>query len=232
MEPKPPQSISENSAQIDLVKLEKNVSAKIEKLKELPIISKAFEMLNKLPEYLRYHVKQHTEDVFHEAILFGIADGLEEIEIERLAVAAAWHDVGYLIRPNDNEEVAVELFEKEASQANLEYAEDVKKMIMDTKLKITEKGPEILMTNSISAHLLDADVSNFGRTDFRDKRGLVAEELKIDLANEEIKRKFLEFGLALLKNHKWHTGIAHKLRQEQKMKNISELEKEIADLPK
>lgn len=232
MEPKPPQIINERSTQIDLKKLETDVSLKAEKLRELPIISKAFETLNGLPEYLRYHAKQHTEDVFHEAILFGLMDGLDEKKLERLAVAAAWHDVGYLIRPNDNEEVAVELFEKEVSQANLEYAEDVKKMIMDTKLKITKNGPEIFMSDPMSAHLLDADVSNFGRTDFREKRGLVAEELKIDITNQETKRMFLEFGLALLKNHEWHTQAGRKLRQEQKLKNIAQLEKELAELPK
>ena len=232
MEPKPTQVIDKGSTKIDLEKMEKDVSLKIEKLKELPIILKAFEMLDKLPEYLRYHVKQHTEDVLHEAMLFGITDGLEEKELEKLAVAASWHDVGYLIRPNDNEEIAVELFEKEISQLDFEYAEDIKKMIMDTKLKMTEKGPEILMSNPISAHLLDADVSNFGRTDFREKRNLVAEELKIDLTNKDSKHKFLKFALALLKNQDWYTEAARKLRQGQKLKNITELEKEIAELPK
>ena len=34
-------------------------------------------MLDDLPEYLDI-TKEHTEDVFHEAILFGIHDGLGE----------------------------------------------------------------------------------------------------------------------------------------------------------
>lgn len=210
--------------------IEQEISVKIEKLKEIPIIKKAFDMLNNLPEYLRYHTKEHTEDVFHEAILFGAYDGLGEKELEKIAVAAAWHDVGFLIKPNNNETAAISLFEREVFLLNLDYVADVKKMIMDTKLEITENGPEILMKHNISAYLLDADVSNFGRFDFKNKRDLIAKELKINLNDKEIKIKFLKFTLTLLKNQNWHTNAARELRQEQKIINIAELEKEIAEL--
>ncbi len=213
--------------EISLNNIEKEISVKIEKLKKNPIIRKAFDMLDDLPEYLRYHTKEHTEDVFHEAILFGIHDGLGEKELEKIAVAAAWHDIGFLIKQNNNETAAVSLFEREAFLLNLDYVNDIKKMIMDTKLEITENGPEILMKYNISAYLLDADVSNFGRPDFKDKMNLIAEESKIDLNNKEIKIKFLKFTLTLLKNQNWHTNAARELRQEQKMINIAELEKEI-----
>lgn len=213
--------------EISLNNIEKEVSVKIEKLKKNPIIRKAFDMLDDLPEYLRYHTKEHTEDVFHEAILFGIHDGLGEKELEKIAVAAAWHDIGFLIKQNNNEAAAVSLFEREVFLSNLDYVNDVKKMIMDTKLEITENGPEILMKHNTSAYLLDADVSNFGRPDFKDKMNLIAEESKMDLNNKEIKIKFLKFTLTLLKNQNWHTNAARELRQEQKMINIAELEKEI-----
>ncbi|MEK7634642.1 MAG: hypothetical protein AAB396_02040 [Patescibacteria group bacterium] len=213
--------------EISLNNIEKEISVKIEKLKKNPIIRKAFDMLDDLPEYLRYHTKEHTEDVFHEAILFGIHDGLGEKELEKIAVAAAWHDIGFLIKQNNNETAAVSLFEREAFLLNLDYVNDIKKMIMDTKLEITENGPEILMKYNTSAYLLDADVSNFGRPDFKDKMNLIAEESKIDLNNKEIKIKFLKFTLTLLKNQNWHTNAARELRQEQKMINIAELEKEI-----
>ena len=213
--------------EISLNNIEKEISVKIEKLKKNPIIRKAFDMLDDLPEYLRYHTKEHTEDVFHEAILFGIHDGLGEKELEKIAVAAAWHDIGFLIKQNNNETAAVSLFEREVFLLNLDYVNDIKKMIMDTKLEITENGPEILMKYNTSAYLLDADVSNFGRPDFKDKMNLIAEESKIDLNNKEIKIKFLKFTLTLLKNQNWHTNAARELRQEQKMINIAELEKEI-----
>ena len=213
--------------EISLNNIEKEISVKIEKLKKNPIIRKAFEMLDNLPEYLRYHTKEHTEDVFHEAILFGTYDGLGEKELEKIAVAAAWHDIGFLIKQNNNETAAVSLFEREVFLSNLDYVNDVKKMIMDTKLEITENGPEILMKYNTSAYLLDADVSNFGRPDFKDKMNLIAEESKMDLNNKEIKIKFLKFTLTLLKNQNWHTNAARELRQEQKMINIAELEKEI-----
>jgi predicted metal-dependent HD superfamily phosphohydrolase len=215
---------------IDLEKIEKDVSTRITELKQIPIISKAFDILDNLPKYLKYHTKEHTENVLHEAILFGIIDNLPEKQLEKVAVAAVWHDVGYLIKQNNNEEESVQLFEKALPQFNLEYREDVKKMILDTKLKITKKGPEIIGGNPISAYLLDADVSNFGRIDFREKLNLIAEESNINLTNKVTKLKFLKFALSLLKNQDWNTEIARKLRQKQKIINIAKLEEEISIL--
>lgn len=217
---------------IDMISLEKDISLKIEKLKKISIIAKAFEILDNLPKYLKYHIKQHTEDVLHEAILFGIIDGLSEYDLERLSVAVAWHDTGYLISQYDNEEEAVRLFDDYINESGLvlEYVDDVKSMIMDTKIVTTEKGPEIILSNKASAYLLDADVSNFGRIDFNEKKDLFEQELKINLNDKDAKREFLKFTLVLMKNHKWHTKAAYKLRETQKLKNINDLEAQIAML--
>ncbi len=207
---------------------EKVVAQKIEKFKELPVIEKAFEMLDRLPKDLKYHVKKHTEDVLHEAILFGIKDGLSEADLEKNAFAASWHDIGYLIRQDKNEEIAAFLIKREDSISD--SSSDIADMIMDTKVVNTVDGLVIKMTNPMSAYLLDADVSNFGRSDFRANTDLYAQELGKDFNNKQEKIDFLELTLKLLKNHEWHTNAAQELRQEQKLKNIKALEKEIAEL--
>ena len=215
----------------DLNQIEQQVALKIEQLKQLPLIAKAFELLNNLPKHLKYHVKEHTEDVFHEAVLFGMLDGLGEKELEKVATAAAWHDVGFLIKDNDNEKEAVRLYEESASSfLDVGYKKNVGEMIIDTKVHKTKKGFEVIMLHPRSAHLLDADLSSFGRADFWEKRQQLAEELGVNWENKNERREFLESTLDFIKNHDWHTVSARRLREKQKLLNIAELEKAIAEL--
>ncbi len=215
---------------INMVEVEKEVSIKIEQYKKLPIIIKAFELLDKLPEKLTYHNKAHTEDVLHEAILFGVLDGLNEKELERLAVAASWHDVGFIDRPNENEEIAIRYFKEANKDYPLEYADEIEEMILDTTVRTIDGKLKIIMSQSISAHLLDADLSNFGRPDFKQKARQVAAERGVKWEDKTERLKFLESTLTFIKNHEWHTEAGKNYRQEQKEKNIIEMEKEIAEL--
>lgn len=215
---------------INMAEVEKQVSLKIEQYKKLPIIAKAFLLLDKLPKNLIYHNKNHTEDVLHEAILFGVLDDLNEKELERLAVASVWHDTGFTERINENEEIAIKLFEEANKETPTEYAEDIKKMILDTTVHKTDKGFEIIMANPISAYLLDADVSNFGRKDFWQKRKEIADEREVNWEDKAERLAFLQATLSFIKNNNWHTDAAKNYRQEQKEKNIIEMEKEIASL--
>lgn len=222
-------SKTENTS-LDMKKVEEIVSNKIEQLKNLPLIIKAFEILDSLPTNLTYHNKAHTEDVLHETILFGIINGRSEEELKRNAIAASWHDVGFTIRPNENETIAVELFEQAIQENPTEYQEDIKTIILDTTVQKTEKGFEIKMSNKISEDVLDADVSNFGRTDFWEKRMAIVKERGINWENIRERREFLESTLKFIKNHTWHSEAAKKYRQEQKLKNIAEMERELEAL--
>ncbi len=215
---------------INIVKTEEEVSLKIEQYKKLPIIARAFELLDKLPKNLIYHDKAHTEDVLHEAILFGVLDGLNEKELERLAVAASWHDVGFIDRPNENEEITVKHFEEYLKNFPFKYRKNNKIKIIDNKIQKTDKGLEIIMLKPISAYLIDADVSNFGREDFWEKRQQIAEERGVNWEDKTERLAFLQSTLSFIKNHNWHTEAGKNYRQEQKEKNIIEMEKEIASL--
>jgi predicted metal-dependent HD superfamily phosphohydrolase len=104
-------------------------------------------------QILKYHTKGHTEDVFRDSITFGILDNLGDYELQRIAIAAAWHDVGYLVRKKDNEEVAVEMFENDEITKSLDpkLVQEIKNMIMDTKVVIGQNGPEIILHSEYSA---------------------------------------------------------------------------------
>ena len=230
MEQEPKLNLKIESGELDMNLLEQQVSVKIEQYKKLPIIIKAFELLDQLPEKLIYHNLAHTEDVLHETILFGLMNGRSEEELERNAVAASWHDVGFTVRPNNNEVIAVELFEKENAKNPLKYAKDIKTIILDTTVRKTQKGLKIIMSDKKSEDVLDADLSNLGRPDFWEKREAIAKEYGIDWDNINARLAFLKDTLSLARNHKWHTQGSTTLRQEQKAKNLADMEKEIASL--
>jgi hypothetical protein len=230
MEQEPKLNPKIEKPELDMALLEQQVSLKIEQYKKLPIMAKAFELLEKLPNNLTYHGKKHTDDVLHEAILFGTLDGLNDQELERLAVASVWHDVGFIDRPNENEEIAIKYFLEANKNSPVEYTKDIENMILDTTVRKTDKGFQIILSNPISAHLLDADVSNFGRPDFWKKRQEIVEERKVNWEDKKERLEFLKSTLAFIKNHDWHTQVARSLRQEQKAKNLANMEKEIASL--
>jgi hypothetical protein len=214
--------------------LELNMEAKalyVEIVKK-PEVFEALNLLDKLPGHLRYHNKAHTEDVILEAILFALADGASMEVIEQQAVTAAWHDVGFIKQDRENEIIAVNLFEQSEAYKTLSDEDRVEVIsnIMDTQVVIKNDLPFLAYEKSRIRYALDADVSNFGRDDFFEKRAMVAEELGLDLTDMEVKKKFCWFVLNLLKNHEWQTASARSLRQAQKEENIRLAEEEYARL--
>ncbi len=198
-----------------------------------PEIIEAFAILDRLSkEDFHYHNRAHTEDVILEAILFAIADGADMDTIEQQAIAAAWHDVGFIEQYKNNEPIAVELFKQSEAYKALseEMRAEIIANILDTQVVVKEGAPSFSHERSSKRYILDADVSNFGRKDFFDNRKKIADELKVDLSNPEAKKGFYSFALNLLKNHEWETNSARILRQAQKDENIKQAEEELASL--
>jgi len=212
--------------------LQERVETTFIEMLKMPEVAEALEILDGLPENLKYHNKEHTLDVIKETILFALVDNAGEEIIKQQVVAAAWHDTGYIKQYEHNESIAVDLFRQSKAFQNLSEEErnEVVADIMDTQLVIRGGEPYLLQEQSKFGYLLDGDVSNFGREDYFDKRMKIVEELGIDLSDIETKKKFFNFALALLKNHDWKTVSARFLRQNQKEKNIAQMEEELNNM--
>ena len=208
------------------------VEAVFEEMIKLPEVQEALDLLDKLPENLKYHNKNHTFDVLRETILFSLADGASEQVIKEQCIAAAWHDVGYIKQFSANEPVAVELLKSSKTFSTLDKEDEaeIEANILDTQMIPVNGIPTQQKNRSHFAYILDGDVSNFGRSDYFQKSEEVAQELGIDFNNPEAKRKFYIFAFNLLKNHDWKTESARKLRQAQKEENMAKLEDEIQRL--
>jgi uncharacterized protein len=171
---------------------------------------------------LLYHSYAHTEDVLAEAVRFALIDGVSSRDIELLAIAAAYHDMGFLQTRTHNEPIGAECARKAMVRLG-GYSNDeislVSQMILDTALIETASGPQRNCSTPLSRYLLDADLSTLGRNDFFTKGELLRQELG------EAQETFLKTSLALLHSHTWLTEAARALRQEQKDENLCTLKK-------
>jgi len=205
--------------------LEPEIDKVLSKLKALPIIKNGLAQLQKeLPSHLVYHAYAHTEDVLAEAIRFAVVDCRSDRDLELLAIAATYHDAGFIQSPAANEPIGAQMA-LQAMKAHGGYSSEettlVEQMILDTTLKDTLTGPRQVPSTDLSRYLLDADLSNFGREDFFDKGELQRQELGYD--QEVFRRKSFE----LLNAHRWLTNAARSLRQTKKEENILLLKKMI-----
>ncbi len=202
---------------INIDKLEFSVFQELESIYDrflqLPIVSEILERLEKeLPEKLFYHSVDHSKDVLFESLKFGLLGGLGSRELELLAIAAAYHDSGYLVRMEDNEVLGAEFAIKAMKEAGTYTPEEitiVSDMIIDTKLNDLGSIFVRTISSGLAEYLLDADLSNLGRDDFFKKGKLLQKEL--DLSDEV----FHSLTLKLIDNHQWQTESARKLRSTQ-----------------
>jgi hypothetical protein len=217
--------------------LEKREALYLEIIK-IPAIQEALRLLDGLPTPevrkgkglppLKYHVKDHTIDVIKETILFALADGVSRKDIEQQAIAAAWHDMGYLEQDKGNELLAVNKFENNPTTVDIDknIKAEIIANILDTEISFTNGVPEQNKELSMLGYVLDADVSNFGRDDFRTCTRKIALEQGKDWDLIEDRLKLYPFIISLLENHTWKTESARRFREKTKQENLKKLKED------
>jgi hypothetical protein len=197
-------------------------------------VKEALALLDKLPDELGlvYHVKDHTLDVIHDTVLFAVADNVTPDVLKQQSIAAAWHDMGFLTRLDDNESLAVDAFQQSEAFKRMSRTAvwETIANIWDTRVLKEDGALRLTMKESTIGYVLDGDVSNFGRPDFFEKMNAVAKERKLDLTNPAVKKAFLTDVISLLENHEWRTEPARRFREATKQENLEKLRSEYAML--
>jgi predicted metal-dependent HD superfamily phosphohydrolase len=204
-----------------------DVRGVIDRACSVPVINEILMRLrSELSPALRYHSFEHTLDVLSEAIYFALTDQLPQREIELLAVAAAYHDAGFLKQWAHNEPIGAEMA-ADAMRAAGDYSEEeialVVSMILDTQLNDNGADYGERAHSRLARYLLDADMSNLGRGDFKEKLALLSEEFDAD-ALKQMTQTY-----TLLQNHCWLTPAGRTLREQQKSKNLVELKRQLQE---
>ena len=179
-------------------------------------------LVSDLDPTLYYHCPAHTKDVLRQTLELAAEDMIDDRDALLLAIAAAFHDAGFLKQRPKNEPIganmAVEAMAK-SGRFSPEERELVEQMILDTQLVM--EGPAQIANSRLSPWLLDADLANLGRDDFWDQTKLLAKELNIDLQN------MLPMTQALMERHDWQSPAGRRLFGAKKECNFVALEREL-----
>lgn len=200
----------------------------VPELVRLPVVTRALtELRQGLSAQLHYHSYEHTVDVVWEAVRFAIFDGVSPRARELIAVAAAFHDTGFLVTPLGNEPHGAAIAQRAMEQAGGYSAAEVgqvQQMILDTALQSTPSGLRQIPHTALSPYLLDADLSNLGRPDFFERGELQRREVQAE------RTTFWRATLAFIEGHQWLTPAGRALREAQQLKNIEWLRGMVGDL--
>lgn len=195
------------------------------------VIQRAMNYVNQLLISLEnhyYHHYEHALDVMQRAVYLAKKEGLNEQEIEILALSALFHDTGFIIQYDKNEPIGAKI------------AQNYLKMMMYDRNKIELIEEIILATdpdyktpkNIYEKIIKDADLDNLWRKDFWDKTNNLNQELEaiknIKLKDPKWKHWVIEF----LAEHKYYTQTQKYERNHSKEENKKRLEQMVKELEK
>lgn len=169
-----------------------------------------------------YHSYDHALEVMNRAIYLAKKEGLNDEEIEILWLAWLFHDTGFIIQYDQNENIWAKIAQNYLRSTL--YPEDkikkIEEIIMATAI---HKEP----TNIYEEIIKDADLDNLWRKDFNDRGNDLKKELEL-INNIKIKDPDWEHGSAtFLKEHRYYTKSQREEREKQKNKNLKNIKKDI-----
>lgn len=204
-------------------------------LQHHPLVCKALQELQRgLPEGLYYHNTQHTLSVIEATLRYAQQDGLSSRDLELLAIAAAWHDVGYTVQRHRNEPIGSAMAEaamrRVGGYTDSEVA-DVVSAILATEVVDDPASASLVQKarGRLSPWLLDGDLSNFGSKDFfsvslkllRELSGF--EVVNVEELQNPLALKFVASTLRMLHTHEYQTDAARLLLSRQKELSVRKL---------
>lgn len=167
-----------------------------------------------LPKNIYYHTEKHALNVMNAVEFLGFGEEIYDEDILLLKTAALFHDIGFIERYEDNEEIGARIASELMPNYgfNAEQIEKVVKLILATKL---DHKPQNIMEEIMK----DADLDYLGRNDFEDISNKLRREFienKVINSEQEFNKMQVEF----LKSHNFLTDTAKSWRIEKKEENL------------
>lgn len=167
-----------------------------------------------------YHNVWHTEkDVMLSVDRLGRLSNLSQYDLDMLRVAAAFHDIGFLVRQAGHEQLGAEAVAEHLPRFGFDPAQvdAIQTMIMATKLP---QSP----VNIQGQIMADSDLDLLGREDFFYRSEQLRKEMAIlgDVVPLQI---WLERQIVFLSNHTYFTHAARQTRTPRKKQHIEILKR-------
>ncbi len=168
-------------------------------------------------EELLYHNYEHTASVATAAAELNAHYGLPEQEDFVVRAAAWFHDLGYLVDPDNHEAASVVLAENflKEKQVTSVIIEEVKDCILATRMPQKPK-------NLLQQIVCDADMSHFSTDSFAEKSKQLRKELQTRCGLAISKNAWRHQTICLLEVHQYHTDYARAHWNVKKMENLED----------
>jgi len=178
-----------------------------------------------LPDNLYYHDVPHSLNVEKATIRYANLEGMEKEEILLLRTAALLHDAGFMVKYDENEDLAIEFSKTFLPQFG--YSNDqinvICNMINATKHSVQ---PQSLMEEVI----IDADYDYLGRPDYPPIVKKLRKEMK-NYGTEFTDIEWIKYQLNFLENtHQYYTVTAKNIRDLGKQSRIQKLKQQLEEL--
>lgn len=180
----------------------------------------------KLPADLFYHSVQHATDVLQSSETISIAEGLTGDNLTIVRTAALLHDVGFIERYEENEEISCRIAQEMLPDFgySLKQIATIKGVIMATRIPQTP-------LNLFGKIVCDGDLDYLGTPQFESKSELLRMELK-EHGRKFTNAEWLQYEIVFISHHQYWTNASIELREPQKMKNLEILKRQLMKLRK
>ncbi len=176
-------------------------------------------LLNKyLPAICKFHNIHHTLNVVQFCYELGDHYCLPKTDMEKLLMAAWFHDTGYCLSIDDheNESVTVASTFLESHNVTDDYTFSVNNLILATK-RLAE--PSTLAEQIIC----DADTQHLGAEDYFKWSALLKEEFELKNCQELSDKEWKHMNICFFNSHRYFTEYAQRWWGEQKLENLKQL---------
>jgi uncharacterized protein len=175
-----------------------------------------------LPEWLRYHDLEHTTGfVVPAADLLAVDLALAPTDRALLVTAAWFHDIGFVERYEDNEEVAIRVVREVLPTFRFsdEQVDAVAGAIWATRVPQLPDTP-------LAEAMCDADLFTLGTDRFFDRNEALREELEI-VGVVYTDAQWLRSQMAFLESHRYFTTPAKRRNDAAKAANLAEVRRRL-----
>ena len=170
-----------------------------------------------------YHNLWHTKhDVMVSVVRLAGMSKVSQAETDLLKVAAAYHDIGFLVGQQGHEEIGIQYAADALPRFgfDLEEIERIQEMIMATQLPQSPK-------NLLGQIMADSDLDLLGREDFFYRSEQLRREIAI-LGEFIPLQVWLERQIEFLSNHRYFTAASKKIRDGRKKEYIKILKRMVS----
>ncbi|MHB8907067.1 MAG: HD domain-containing protein [Melioribacteraceae bacterium] len=179
-------------------------------------------LTERTPIQNKYHSVAHTRDVVNSSIEIGIGEKLTPDEMEMVQIAAWFHDIGYIEKSEDHEEISAMYASNFLSEGNYpsDRIESIISCILATKVPQKPK-------NKLEEIICDSDLNHIGREIFFKRNDIFRLEYENHIGRKLTEYEWITKTIDFVTRHRFFTKYALKNFSEQKKENLRILQEQL-----